>query len=56
LEILWAFFARTQIKSLSTDERTTESKVKQESEEKNEVFISKGLKDLNSPLVHQLGT
>ena len=37
LKILWAVFARTQIKSLSTDGRTTESKVKQESEEKNDI-------------------
>ncbi len=36
LEILWAVFAKTQIKSLSTDGQTTESKVKQESEEKND--------------------
>jgi len=39
LDILWAVFARTQIKSLSkyTDGRTTESKVKQESKEKNDI-------------------
>jgi len=37
LEIFWPVFARTQIKSLSTDGRTTESKVKQESEEKNDI-------------------
>ena len=35
LEILGVVLARTPNKSLSTDGRTTESKVKQESEEKN---------------------